>query len=282
MISQFEVGRLRVFLVGGNFTNVSAYRIENLSRGSAIPWLCQAADRTLGLAGALTRQVEAHSRPLFETASSYNPSNCHDYFDQIAESPWDACFMDGHSIRFPEGLVYVLVEYVVRDVGRLNEGERKFIYFDCKRIFSDYLSRVKTEYPELTEEQALQKSLLEVSVPFKKKYGVAYDVLADIMREGYEKWRTLVYPVEPSGIFSQSHAPRVLRINEAFQASDDDWIYAVVESMMEKQEPKHRSASYTSVEVKHNVTGVEDAIDVEHEMRMEENRNSRINKSRSL
>jgi len=270
MISQFEVGRLRVFLVGEKFTNISAYRMQNLSSGSAVPWLCRAADRALGLAGALTRQVEAHSRPPIETAPSFNPSNCLEFFDQNAESPWDACFIDGYSIRFPEGLVYILVEYVVRDVTRLNEGERKFIYFEGKRIFSDYLSRVKTEYPELAEDQALQKSLLEVSVPFKKKYGVAYDALADIMREGYEKWRTLVYPVEPSGIFSQPHSPRILRINEVFQASDDDWIYAVVEGMMEKQEPKHRSASYTPVVVKRNVTGVEDAIDVEYEMRMED------------
>jgi len=273
MMDQFEVSRARVFLEGCGFDGTLSDEIERLHSTDLVKWLCQEAGRALGLAEALYDYSEA--TPRFQVdVMPVNGGRA--FFEQEAESPWDSCFISGAALQFHNGFVHLLVEYVINNPNKISEDNRKLLYLECKAAFAAKCSQVKTEYPEFTEKQALQTTLFELSFVFKKKYGIEYDALAGILKEGYEKWRGIPPYTESYERKPYFHAPRILRIAEV-PPSDYDWIQVVIEGMKKEKEQKSRRTNYTPVVVRRNVTGVEDAIDVEHEMRMEEMRKNRTN-----
>jgi hypothetical protein len=285
MIDLFEVGRARVFLEASGvveiLAGVSPYEWGVLRKNGAVKWLCQAADRELELGGALNRYVDANPDIPIDTTPNNGWKEWESFFKQNTDSPWDCCSIDRKALRFKEGTAYLLVEYQIKKSTQFSENDRKFIYLEGMRMFASDLSQIKSERLELSQEQALQKAFMAVATRMMKRYGLPQKMLAEILKEGREKWRLIHEATDSSIRFSLSRHSRCPRIREFFYPNDDNPIKRIAENMAENQKagytPKIHEGYYKPVVVKKNVTGVEDAIDVEYEMRMEEIRKNRKN-----
>jgi hypothetical protein len=284
MMEHFEVIWARIFLELGEIDDImrGMTSFEDLHPSGAVGWFCRAADRELKLNGLLNRYVESNPNLPIESISRLGWDERDAFFSKQTHSPWDCCRIDRKSLDFKEGTANLLVEYALAKSLQINEEDRQSIYFECRKLYAPGLLKYKTEHPDHSEGQAVEDVLADVSVKMMKEFGVPYEMLVGILKEGHEKWQTFLHSTDSLPRFSLSHCPRNPTLIGTYQGigakphSKELIINRINENMRGRQYsiPYEKTAmpkvSWHPVEVKRNITGVEDAIDLEYELWKEE------------
>jgi hypothetical protein len=268
--------------------------VEDLHASGAAFWFCREADRELGLNGALNRYWDANPKPSIESIPFLGPDNRPNFFDQQANSPLDCCFIDRASLSAEAGTAHLLVEYILKNSLQIEEADRQFIYLESRKLFARSLAEFKASHPTVSENEASLEALSEASAKMLKDLGIPHERLAEILKEGRVKWQAIPTSANLPHRYTLIHLPNYRALNGKFlkgmkKSSGNDLVRQIVENLKSRQKPEPVKAdrprvapkvNYEAKVIKRNVTGGEDAIDLEYEMWKEELQKNKTNRDR--